>query len=91
MVGDFAIHRSKLFLIGVRQQIKQSLGIVAQIVGQRIGGEISNQNDPDFEGALNAGAYIDMSYRAPNAPLFATVRGSFGDLTGFDMMFGFVF
>ena len=64
---------------------------VVGVLINSIGGEISNQNDPDFEGALNAGAYIDMSYRAPNAPLFATVRGSFGDLTGFDVMFGFVF
>jgi hypothetical protein len=81
-------------------EIEGEVGIGVEFMGLRpsvgarvsgISGEISNQNDPEFEGLVNAGGFVDLRYRMPNAPLFASVRGSFGDLTGVDVMFGVVF
>lgn len=54
-------------------------------------GEIENQNDPEIEGMVNAGGFVDLRYRPDNTPFFASVRGSFGDLEGVQVMAGFVF
>ena len=42
MSRKFAEHRCKLLFIGICQQIKQPFCIVAQIIGQRIGGETTD-------------------------------------------------